>query len=715
MEGLLIVLLVVAALLLSGAVLLAPRLRRPPRRPTQARGPAVAERPPQAPPVETPVAEAPQVTAPPEAPPAAPTVEAPPAEAPQVETPTVEAPVEEAPVLERPEPTAGRLVRLRARLSRSQNVFGQGLLDLLARDKLDDDTWDEVEETLIAADVGVEADPRDRGAAARADPGARHRSAGELRGLLAEELVTALDPALDRSLKATPADGKPAVLLVVGRQRRRARPPPAARSPGCWSPTATRCVLGAADTFRAAAADQLATWAGRVGAEVVRGPEGARPGRGRLRRGQAGHRGRRRHGADRHRRPAAEQGRPDGRAGQGQAGGREARPGRRDAAGARRHHRPERPGAGPGVHRGGQRHRRGAHQAGRHRQGRYRDRGAAQARASRSSWSVWAKGRTIWPRSTPSSSSTRCSARSRTPVTRDEPTAVHVADGDVPRMTGERYRDAAGDPAAAAGTPARWCGWATRSGATPARGRRPCTRCCGTWRRSASPARPARARHRRARPRGAVLPGGRVRGVPAGPALGDRRGAGHGRHDAAHVPRRAVRLPAAAGRGVALVRPAAAGHRGDLPPRRRAAQRDLAAGRHPGPDRLRPRLARRRGSTTSPTPPGPGCRCSPTGTRSRWAGTARTGRAGCGCSPTRTGSSRATGTASSRTIRRRIVDHVEGIRRMAAAGDPAFVRIVHKGHLRRPMRDLRLIDYERAHSGVRASLTAPRQRFSSPA
>ena len=48
-----------------------------------------------------------------------------------------------------------------------------------------------------------------------------------------------------------------------------------------------------------------------------------------------------------------------------------------------------------------------------------------------------------------------------------------------------------------------------------------------------------------------------------------------------------------------------------------------------------------------------------------------------------------------RTIRKRIVDHIEGIRRMAAAGDPAFVRIVHKGHLRRPVRDLRLIDYER--------------------
>jgi aminoglycoside phosphotransferase (APT) family kinase protein len=48
-----------------------------------------------------------------------------------------------------------------------------------------------------------------------------------------------------------------------------------------------------------------------------------------------------------------------------------------------------------------------------------------------------------------------------------------------------------------------------------------------------------------------------------------------------------------------------------------------------------------------------------------------------------------------RTIRKRIVDHVEGIRRLATAGAPAYVRIVQKGHLRRPLRDLRLIDYER--------------------
>ena len=179
--------------------------------------------------------------------------------------------------LETPEPTAGRLVRLRARLSRSQNVLGKGLLALLARDKLDDDTWDEIEETLIGADVGVERDPGPGRTAARAQARVLGTArADELRKLLAEELAAALDPSLDRTLQAV-ADG--------GARR------------SCWwsastaSGKTTTCgkiarvlvadgrsvVFGAADTFRAAAAEQLATWAGRVGAEVVRGPEGGDP------------------------------------------------------------------------------------------------------------------------------------------------------------------------------------------------------------------------------------------------------------------------------------------------------------------------------------------------------------------------------------------------------------------------------------------------------
>jgi fused signal recognition particle receptor len=225
-------------------------------------------------------------SAPPQQPTAAPTatgtVEAPPEEAtapatvqPEVVEPEVPA-APGTPVLERPEPTAGRLVRLRSRLSRSQNALGRGLLAILARDKLDDDTWDEVEETLIGADVGVAATTE---IVARLRERARvlgTSSPSDLRKLLSDELTEALEPGLDRTLRATPTNGRPAVILVVGVNG-------AGKTTTCGKIARVlvadghSVVLGAADTFRAAAADQLATWAGRVGAEVVRGPEGADP------------------------------------------------------------------------------------------------------------------------------------------------------------------------------------------------------------------------------------------------------------------------------------------------------------------------------------------------------------------------------------------------------------------------------------------------------
>ncbi|MGI5213647.1 signal recognition particle-docking protein FtsY [Plantactinospora sp. CA-290183] len=180
------------------------------------------------------------------------------------------------PVRERPEPTAGRLVRLRARLSRSQNVFGKGLLTLLARDHLDEEVWEEIEDSLIGADVGVEATREIVDRLRERTSVLGTRSATELRTLLADELVGALDPTLDRTLRSTRPGGTPAVLLVVGVNG-------AGKTTTCGKVARVlvadgrSVVLGAADTFRAAAADQLATWAGRVGAEVVRGPEGADP------------------------------------------------------------------------------------------------------------------------------------------------------------------------------------------------------------------------------------------------------------------------------------------------------------------------------------------------------------------------------------------------------------------------------------------------------
>ncbi|SCG70030.1 signal recognition particle-docking protein FtsY [Micromonospora echinaurantiaca] len=205
----------------------------------------------------------------------------PPVEAPEadlatgilVEPPVVEAP---APVLEVPEPTAGRLVRLRSRLSRSQNVFGKSLLGLLSRDRLDEDAWEEIEDSLITADVGIDATREIVDRLRERTRVLGTRSGEELRALLAAELVNALDPTLDRSLHTAPKLGAPAVLLVVGVNG-------AGKTTTCGKiarvlvADGRSVILGAADTFRAAAADQLETWAGRVGAETVRGPEGADP------------------------------------------------------------------------------------------------------------------------------------------------------------------------------------------------------------------------------------------------------------------------------------------------------------------------------------------------------------------------------------------------------------------------------------------------------
>ncbi len=178
--------------------------------------------------------------------------------------------------IEQPEPAAGRLTRLRRRLARSQSTLGRGLLALMSRDTVDAATWDEVEETLLSADLGVAAST-DLMERLRARVQAESPSSPEaVRALLREELITLVDPTMDRSMRTTREGEGPAVLLVVGVN-------------GTGKTTTTgklgrllvaegrTVVLGAADTFRAAAADQLQTWGDRVGAAVVRGPEGGDP------------------------------------------------------------------------------------------------------------------------------------------------------------------------------------------------------------------------------------------------------------------------------------------------------------------------------------------------------------------------------------------------------------------------------------------------------
>ena len=193
-----------------------------------------------------------------------------------VDSPPVEA-EPRRPELDVPAPTAGRLTRLRARLSRSQTTIGRGLFALLSRDVLDEDTWEEVEDTLLGADMGVSATTE---LVERLRTRVRVesvRSVSELRPLLREELVRAIGADADRSLSTLPhADGRPAVVLVVG-VNGTGKTTTCGKLARVLVADGRSVVLGAADTFRAAAADQLQTWGERVGAQTVRGPEGGDP------------------------------------------------------------------------------------------------------------------------------------------------------------------------------------------------------------------------------------------------------------------------------------------------------------------------------------------------------------------------------------------------------------------------------------------------------
>jgi fused signal recognition particle receptor len=196
----------------------------------------------------------------------------PPAEpAPDVE---VETPVA-APTLERPESTATRMQRLRARLAGAQGGFGRGLLALLSRDRLDEDTWESIEDVLLTADVGVAPSQQvvDRlRTRLRVEGGTQP----DPRTVLHEELVELVDPTMDRRLQVSGADGRPGVVLVVG-VNGSGKTTTVGKIARILVAEDKSVVLGAADTFRAAAVEQLATWAQRVGVPIVRKEAGADP------------------------------------------------------------------------------------------------------------------------------------------------------------------------------------------------------------------------------------------------------------------------------------------------------------------------------------------------------------------------------------------------------------------------------------------------------
>jgi fused signal recognition particle receptor len=196
---------------------------------------------------------------------------------PEPETPAPPEP--ESPVaadIEAIAPTEGRLERLRGRLARSQNAFGRSMLGLIGGGDLDEDSWQDVEDTLLVADLGpvvtesVISQLRSRLA------GSDVRTEADAKAVLRDVLITELRPDMDRSIRALPHADHPAVLLIVG-VNGTGKTTTVGKLARVLVADGRRVVLGAADTFRAAAADQLQTWAARVGAEVVRGPEGADP------------------------------------------------------------------------------------------------------------------------------------------------------------------------------------------------------------------------------------------------------------------------------------------------------------------------------------------------------------------------------------------------------------------------------------------------------
>ena len=203
---------------------------------------------------------------------------APPAEAPAeapVEAPAAEPVEAPAPALEKPEGTASRLVRLRQRLSKSQGGLGKGLLALLSRDRLDEDTWEDIEDTLLTADIGV-APTQELVEQLRTRLRVEGNEAGTPRDVLREELVNLVDPTMDRRLAISGENGLPGVMLVVG-VNGAGKTTTVGKIGRILVAEDRQAVMGAADTFRAAAVEQLATWGERVGVPVVRGPEGSDP------------------------------------------------------------------------------------------------------------------------------------------------------------------------------------------------------------------------------------------------------------------------------------------------------------------------------------------------------------------------------------------------------------------------------------------------------
>lgn len=179
--------------------------------------------------------------------------------------------------VETPLPVAGRLTRLRERLVRSNNIMGKGLLALLSSDRIDESVWDEVEETLLLADLGTEPTMQLVDALRERVKVLGTRTPEHVKAMLREELIKLVDPSMDRSLNVQRHADRPAVMMVVG-VNGVGKTTTVGKLARVLVAEDKDVLLGAADTFRAAAAEQLATWGQRVGVPTVKSDiDGADP------------------------------------------------------------------------------------------------------------------------------------------------------------------------------------------------------------------------------------------------------------------------------------------------------------------------------------------------------------------------------------------------------------------------------------------------------
>lgn len=182
------------------------------------------------------------------------------------------------PAVETPEAAGSRMQRLKARLSKSGNPFGRALFNILAKDQLSEADWEDVEDTLLLADVGAEASEQlveelrnDARIAGQSDP-------AEVRAALKDKLLKLVGTDVDRRLNADKEGAnKPSVIIMVG-VNGTGKTTTAGKLSRLLVSEGKQVMLGAADTFRAAAADQLETWGAKVGVPVVRSDkDGADP------------------------------------------------------------------------------------------------------------------------------------------------------------------------------------------------------------------------------------------------------------------------------------------------------------------------------------------------------------------------------------------------------------------------------------------------------